>query len=111
MSKLNTKFVSVVSIAIILLSQNPSHAASKSKIESYYKKIYRTMATQGNEDALNAMTYYDVEVKAAIGRILDGKIKCDSRSKQKYKNLAYDTWQSEVTQFINGFYLGYCNSK
>jgi hypothetical protein len=105
------KAVIVFSIILSLSSQSSSFAASKVSINNYYKKIYRQMASTGNNDALSALTYYDVEIKQAIGKILDGKIKCDTKSKKRYKTIAYDTSNSEVDQLIFGFYLGYCNSK
>ena len=107
----NTLKVIAIVLVLTFAGQPVGHAASKSKIEAWYKKIYRQMVAANNNEALYALTAYDVEVKRAIGRVLDGKTKCDSRSKALYKSKAFDSYSSEVDQVINGFYLGYCNAK
>jgi hypothetical protein len=109
-----TKFsINVLAISIILTfvgTQN-SFAASQSAIDAAYKQMYKKLADQGNNLALTAVTYYDTQVKQAIGKILDRKVNCDNKSKARYKIVAFDTSQSEVNQLINGFYLGFCNAK
>ena len=94
-----------------LMGQSTGLAASKASIENYYKKIYRELSSQGNNDGIAAMTYYDVEIKQAIGKVLDKKVKCDSQSKNRYKAIAFNTSRPEVDQIVFGFYLGYCNSR
>ena len=96
---------------LTISSQTSSFAASRASIDATYKKMFRQLSSQGNNEAIAAMSYYDVEVKAAIGKMLDGKIKCDAKSKRLYKSIAFDTLQSERDQFIYGFYMGFCNSQ
>ena len=105
------KRILVLSLLLSVGVQSTSHAASKSKIDAYYKNIYRQLVNSGNNDALAAITYYEMDVRQAIGKVIDGKVKCDDRSKQNYRSKAFDTSQPEVTQLISGFYLGYCNAR
>ena len=93
------------------MSQSVSFAASSAAIDKAYSAIYRKMASQGNNAAVSVMTYYDVQIKQAIGKVLDSKVNCDTKSKNRYKAIAYDTSKPEVDQLISGFYLGYCNAK
>jgi PIN domain nuclease of toxin-antitoxin system len=105
------KKVIVVVILMTFMSQSTSFAASSAAINKAYKDMYRKLANQGNTDAVSAVTYYDVQIKKAIGKILDRKVNCDTKSKNHYKAIAYDTSQPEIDQLISGFYLGYCNAK
>jgi hypothetical protein len=109
--KQNFSYAIVAALILTLITQPTSHAASKSSIDSYYKKIYRELSSQGNNDGIAAMTYYDVEIKQAIGKVLDRKVKCDSQSKSRYKAIAFNTSSAEVDQIVYGFYLGYCNAR
>jgi hypothetical protein len=110
----NSRRIMLVLMAGILLSlvgQSASSAASSAAINSAFKNIYKKLAASGNTDAITVLTYYDVEVKKAIGKIIDRKVGCDVKSKNRYKVIAFDTSQPEVAQLINGFYLGFCNSQ
>ena len=110
MKNLALRLVSLVLVSTFAFLP-ATNAASQSKIDAYYKKIYRQLVSSNNTDAITAITYYDVEIKQAIGKVLDGRVKCDSRSKNAYKTKAFDPNSSEVDQVIFGFYLGYCNAK
>ena len=107
------RFMSILLAGVLLslVGQSASSAASSAAINSAFKNIYKKMVATGNTQAVGVLTYYDVEVKQAIGKILDRKVGCDAKSKNRYKIIAFDTSQSEVTQVIYGFYLGYCNSQ
>lgn len=106
-----TKAILASVLLMSLSGQSSSYAASSANIEKYYKKIYRQLSSQGNNDGIAAMTYYDVEIKQAIGKVLDKKVKCDTQSKNRYKAIAFNTSNSEVDQIVYGFYLGYCNAR
>gem|GEM_PF-6530554 len=109
----SNRFIKVVVVILLMtfMSQSVSFAASSAAISKAYRDLYRKMGSQGNNDVLSVMTYYDVQIKQAIGKVLDRKVNCDTKSKNRYKAIAYDTSQPEVDQLISGFYLGYCNAK
>jgi hypothetical protein len=106
-----TKQIVAITLLFTFSALPSSSGASRSQIDAAFKNIYREMVAQGNNDAIAAMTYYDTEIRQAIGKILDRKVNCDTRSKNAYKVKAFNTMAPEVDQVINGFYLGYCNAR
>lgn len=103
--------VTLTALSILISGASIASAASQSKVNALFKKIMQQALNTGNNQEVGVLNYYDTQIKQAIGKVLDGKVKCDQKSKNTYKAIAYDQTQPEQLQVIEGFYLGYCNAK